>query len=356
MLKIAIIVPIYNAGGVLNACIKSLAEQTYEDINIILVDDGSKDDSGKICDGWKEKDSRIFVIHQENQGSTAARKAGVFSDIAQSSDYIMFCDADDEMPQNSVEIMVQQTQIHNADCVCGQTEKHHGKIKHITSRECFNITEPKCFNSHQEIIDGIYLSCFGLVDYPVSLCAKLFRTQYLTIAFNEPPTVKFFGDDLEYNIRFLPLIEKLVLVPNVVYYYNYGGNTKRFMPYAFDDCLALYGLKDKYANVYFKDNIKEAYHFMKTEMMWMTLGRFTDVYTLGDYKKKQVYEEIQRVCEIETVRISAEYVATLEKHALHDFAKNILERDVKKIWRFVHKEGIIRKIKKTIKGFIIKFK
>lgn len=75
--SITVIVPVYNAEQYLDACIESILMQTYSDLECILVDDGSKDNSGIICDKYAVKDTRVKVIHQENGGEMAARAAGV---------------------------------------------------------------------------------------------------------------------------------------------------------------------------------------------------------------------------------------------------------------------------------------
>ena len=90
--KISVIVPIYNVENYLNRCIDSIINQTYKKLEIILVDDGSPDNCGKICDEYAKKDSRIKVIHKENGGVSSARNAGL--NIA-TGDYIGFVDGDD---------------------------------------------------------------------------------------------------------------------------------------------------------------------------------------------------------------------------------------------------------------------
>lgn len=89
---ISVIVPIYNVEKYLEQCIKSLVNQTYSNLEIILVDDGSVDKSGEICDIWEKADSRIIVIHKRNGGLSDARNAGI--EIA-SGDWFMFVDSDD---------------------------------------------------------------------------------------------------------------------------------------------------------------------------------------------------------------------------------------------------------------------
>ena len=76
MTKISVVVPVYNVENELERCVKSICNQTYKNLEIILVNDGSTDNSGKICDEFAKKDKRIKVIHQKNGGMAAARKAG----------------------------------------------------------------------------------------------------------------------------------------------------------------------------------------------------------------------------------------------------------------------------------------
>ncbi len=92
MPTISIIVPVYKVENYIEHCIKSILSQTFSDFELILVDDGSPDKSGLICDEWSQKDSRIKVIHQENAGQCAARNAGI--DVAR-GEYLMFIDSDD---------------------------------------------------------------------------------------------------------------------------------------------------------------------------------------------------------------------------------------------------------------------
>ena len=75
--KVSIIIPVYNVSAYLRECLDSVINQTYQNIEIICIDDGSTDDSGKICDEYAEKDSRISVIHKENGGISSARNAGL---------------------------------------------------------------------------------------------------------------------------------------------------------------------------------------------------------------------------------------------------------------------------------------
>lgn len=91
-IKVSIVIPVYNVEKYLDKCIKSVLKQSHENLEIIMVDDGSTDNSGKIADSYLEKDSRIKVIHKKNEKVSAARNTGI---DAATGEYVCFADADD---------------------------------------------------------------------------------------------------------------------------------------------------------------------------------------------------------------------------------------------------------------------
>ena len=101
--KVTVIVPIYNVGKYVKKCVETITNQTYKNLEIILVDDGSTDDSGKIIDELSKKDSRIKVIHKKNGGVSSARNAGI---ELSSGDYICFVDGDDYVQDDYVEYLL----------------------------------------------------------------------------------------------------------------------------------------------------------------------------------------------------------------------------------------------------------
>ena len=121
MPQISVIVPVYKVEPYLHKCVDSILAQTFTDFELILVDDGSPDNCGKICDEYAEKDDRIIVIHQENGGLSAARNAGLDWVFANSnSEWIAFVDSDDYVADNYLELLYEAAKVNNADlAMCG---------------------------------------------------------------------------------------------------------------------------------------------------------------------------------------------------------------------------------------------
>lgn len=128
---ISIIVPIYNVEVYLPKCIDSLINQSYKDIEIILIDDGSPDNSGKICDDYARKDKRIVVVHQKNAGVSAARNIGL--EIAK-GEFIGFCDPDDFCDEQMYEKMIHAINFYKADMVACGYEYYNEDYQLDTSR------------------------------------------------------------------------------------------------------------------------------------------------------------------------------------------------------------------------------
>lgn len=113
--KISIIVPVYNTAKYLYKSLESICRQTYKNLEILLIDDGSKDGSLEICKEWQEKDSRITIYSQENAGASAARNKGI--DLAQGK-YVMFVDADDWIESNMIQVLYDEAEKHQVDVAC----------------------------------------------------------------------------------------------------------------------------------------------------------------------------------------------------------------------------------------------
>ena len=119
--KVSVVIPIYNVQEYLNECVSSIVNQTYQNLEIILVDDGSPDSCPIMCDAWKNQDDRITVIHKKNGGLSDARNAGL---AKASGEYILYVDSDDYLDDDTIEWMVSCAVTHNAEivaCTCKRT-------------------------------------------------------------------------------------------------------------------------------------------------------------------------------------------------------------------------------------------
>lgn len=111
---VSIIVPVYNAEKTLQQCVDSIIRQTYTNIEIILIDDGSKDKSRDICDAYSEKDNRVIVYHSYNGGPGKSRNIGI--DLA-TGKYLCFVDADDYVDEKEIEVLVEIIEQRGLDCI-----------------------------------------------------------------------------------------------------------------------------------------------------------------------------------------------------------------------------------------------
>ena len=201
---ISIIVPVYNVEKYLEKCVISIISQTYKNIEIILVDDGATDNSGKICDELKEKDKRIQVIHKKNGGLSDARNAGL--KIAR-GEYIGFVDSDDYIEKDMFETLYKLNKENNADIsIVSFYELYGGKI--IGVRDSKKL----------EILDKIEAMKELLIDTKIQSYAwnKLFKKElFKDIIF---PTNKNF-EDIATTLLLFEKANKIVLLESPKYYY-----------------------------------------------------------------------------------------------------------------------------------------
>ena len=121
---LSVIVPCYNAGPLIKRCVSSIIEQTYSPLEIILIDDGSTDNTSALCNSLAVTDKRIRVIHQKNQGSSITRENGL---KVASGEYVTFVDADDWIHERMYETMVGGLEKENADiAICGVCDAYDG--------------------------------------------------------------------------------------------------------------------------------------------------------------------------------------------------------------------------------------
>lgn len=161
---ISVIIPVYKVEEYLDKCVESVINQSYKNLEIILVDDGSPDSCPKICDEWAKKDNRIKVIHKSNGGLSSARNVGL--DIAK-GDYIMFVDSDDHIDNNICEHLINLIKQHNCDLAMCELQLFYKNnlIKDDIEEQCIKY-------SNDEVINQLYNT---KINHLMVACGKVFK-------------------------------------------------------------------------------------------------------------------------------------------------------------------------------------
>ena len=212
-IKVSVIVPIYNVEKYLSRCIESILKQTYKNIEIILVNDGSTDNSGLICDEYKLIDKRIKVVHKFNGGLSDARNIGILN---ATGDYYSFIDSDDWIEKNMIEVMIQNIINTNSDiAIARRFRAYDNGNKLLEDYQTYPRT--KVFNS----IDGLsYLMSF--CGFDMSVCYKIFN-KYIFECIEFP-----FGKTCEDSFTTYKLFanaKKIVYIDKGLYNYFYRPNS-----------------------------------------------------------------------------------------------------------------------------------
>lgn len=233
---ISIIVPVYKVEKYLDRCVSSLINQTYRNIEIILVDDGSPDNCPKMCDEWAIKDTRIKVFHKENGGLSSARNAGI--NIAK-GELIIFVDSDDYIEYNTCELINQNYQNYHADLIVYSLNYvSDGCKNHII----INLDENKLYNKdfiYKKLIPG-YIGVDKIDEYQIQPYAwnKVFKLSVLRknkIKFDENRKM---WEDKPFVVTYLKHSENISFISNGLYnYVNIPGSLSRKIEYSIFDII-----------------------------------------------------------------------------------------------------------------------
>lgn len=240
-MKISIIIPVYNRQKTIKKCIKSVVNQTYKELEIIIINDGSTDNSLYIINSFLSKDKRMIVINQDNTGVENARFNGIKS---ATGDFLMFVDSDDYLPLDACEKLINAQIKTKADVVMGRIERSFfGVVKNSVKDELYN----NKLIEKSELMDKYYISFFGVNIIPVNIFAKLYKKSLFDniITFG----LKH-GEDLCLNMHIFPNIESLYTINDIVYTYSYGGMTSNYNENLMNDAIRAYSIKKSYLDKY----------------------------------------------------------------------------------------------------------
>ncbi len=216
MAYISVIVPVYNAEKTIERCVNSITGQTFADMEILLVDDGSKDNSGALCDKLAQSDNRLRVIHKENAGVSAARNTGM--DEA-TGEYILFVDSDDYLPLDYVEEMVKAQKAFGKDAFVWTT------IQVVSDNN--SVQEERYIYSEEKYAkvcrkDVLKLSAKYLLNSPVN---KMYLREVLNKNNLHMKKDISIAEDLLFNLQYLDAVGEvpIVVLNQMTYYYVRNG-------------------------------------------------------------------------------------------------------------------------------------
>lgn len=208
---ISIVVPVYNVETYLKECIESIRRQTYQNFEVILVDDGSSDQSGRICDEYAKIDKRVRVIHKANGGLSDARNVGI--KIAR-GEFLTFIDSDDYISDNYLGVLMNAQQRYDADIVQGEMTKKCKKLGKTNPKFTVEVMEPK--EAFRKLL------CYKRPQ--VYACCKLYRkTLLLNNSIFYP--VGRLNEDCATTYKMILQSNRSVFIPEIIYFYRTTENS-----------------------------------------------------------------------------------------------------------------------------------
>lgn len=302
---VSVIVPVYNSEKSLKKCVESILKQTYTDFELILLDDGSKDDSLKICEEFAMQDKRVVVISHENRGVAATRNVGL--QVAKRK-YVQFVDSDDYIEEDMIEKLVSCMDNTKADMViCGYTE-YSSNYKEVRLPEIEKVVDlNKIGKEYPTIFEKFLLN---------SPWNKLYKKEKIKEGFPEDLSL---GEDLVFNLHNMMNMNKIAFVKES--YYNYiageGGLNKKYRENSIEIAEKLYLESMTFCNVFCVGRVAEV-HISNIFMTFFFYG-LTDLFTISGYdkkKKKKILNNWMKNPNIEKAAAHAEVRRAVQKVAV----------------------------------------
>lgn len=276
MCKISIVIPVYNVEMYLEECINSVTQQTYKNLEIILVDDGSTDNSGELCDKFQKSDSRIKAIHKKNEGLGLSRNVGLAN---VSGEYVTFLDSDDYLDLSTIENLFKKIQLYGVD-VCKSGFKRVDNSHSITSVRKYSDELFEKDDAKFKMLPRMIGSAPDKKDsFEMNVCGTLYKTSIITehnIKF--PSERELISEDMIFNIDYMQYAKGACTTSFVGYYYrtNINSLTRSYKKDRFD--------KSKYFYNFVKDKL------IKLGYDYETIERLQRMFFI--YLKVCIFEEI----------------------------------------------------------------
>lgn len=295
-MKLSIIIPVYNVEQYLQSCVQSVITQTYQDLQVILVNDGSTDSSGVLCDQLAQQDSRIQVVHKENGGLSDARNAGL---KVATGDYVAFLDSDDVYLLNDgLKLLMALAQAEQPDVLLFQAVDVYPH--HQTVRKAYDV-EYMATHSGAEV----FAQLVRTQSFNMSACFQLIRRELL-----EQHQIYFekglLSEDVDWSLRLWRHVSKVRAINLPLYGYQHREGSIS-TTYTIRNLRSYEHIFAKFVQLY-KDRVMDAH----TELYWQTvMGYLAQMYTSCLY----AYGQIARKDRSEAYAILKRY-ATLLEHSI----------------------------------------
>lgn len=326
---ISVIVPVYNAEKYLGKCIESIINQTYKDIEIILVNDGSKDDSLSVCNDYAKIDSRIRVVDIDNSGVSCARNTGIFYATGK---YIQFVDSDDYINLDMTEKLFNAAQEHDVDLVvCGYNTIVNGEC---TKNQIISSYLNKALTEKDVNVTDLFNTSF--FNSPWN---KLYKKALITSEFKEDFKI---GEDLLFNLDYLQNIDKFSVLDECLY--NYVVNKSSATNVISADKIFKQIELGNVTSKWFKDK----FNSIDVDLYW---GNFISCsiinmcicYVASKDGYKTIKSNIRKLMDnSDAVRMISAYVPSTREH------KILRSLFIKKRWFLMIRYGKARKLLKQI--------
>ena len=286
MAKISVIVPIYKVEQYVVKCVDSILSQTLKDIEIILIDDGSPDNCGKICDKFAQKDSRVKVLHKENEGLSAARNTGL---TLAKSEYISFVDSDDYLAEDMLELLYNNIIKYDADVsICGLYDCYGTKkIPQCASKEILILNNK----------EGLRLALEG-EKFSVNAVNKIYKKRL----FDELNFPKGKLSEDAFTIpKILAKAGTIIFDSSPKYYYVHRGQSITTSSFKKND----FNVVEAYSEIlkFVKGNFKELTKQAEFRLLWSYTYVFDKMILTPNFAANDDYKKILTILRVNTLKI-----------------------------------------------------
>lgn len=331
-IKVSIIIPVYNAEKYIDKCICSVLGQTYRNIEVIIIDDGSTDESYNKIKEYAKNDKRINITRRENKGVYKTRIEGIEKSTGE---YIMFVDSDDWIDNNMIENMISLIYKYQADiCRCGIEFESEREKK---ERKVFNATEKEICIEKTLFKEKIYKKFITTYNF-CSVDTQLIRKNKIEL--KKINTSLCFAEDLQFNLNLYTNVEKIVFTEKNYYHYteNKEGITKTYkmerLSKNLEDAIIVYSSLFEYLKIWDIDN-EENKKVVANRILKEIATELIKLVRAEDKNAKQIYLKVKEVCKKDIINIIKQ---SIKKQDINDksafiktIKKAIYKRNAKKI-------------------------